>query len=252
MITNENYFSPEMSKKFWSNSQFKSFKNCSASAMAELKAEFSREKTKSLLVGSYIDSHFERSLDLFKAQNPDIFTRTGTLRSEFKQAESIIERIEQDERMMKYLDGTKQVIKSGEIEGIPFKIKMDAYHQGKCIVDLKIMKDLKPQWKDGVKLNFIEYWGYDFQAAIYQHIEGNRLPFYFVIATKETTPDIVIIEMSQERMDYCLDIVKNEIDTLNQIKRGNLEPERCEKCSYCRQTKQAQIITYDDLDEYAF
>ena len=45
-----------------------------------------------------------------------------------------------------------------------FKIKIDSYHEGACIVDLKVMRDFEPVWKEGQgKLHFIEAWGYDIQ-----------------------------------------------------------------------------------------
>ena len=85
-----------------------------------------------------------------KAQNPEIFTKQGSLKAEYKKAEEIINRIESDEEFMRYLNGEKQVIKTGEIEGVPIKIKIDVLHDDK-IVDLKIMKDFAPVWKDGEK-----------------------------------------------------------------------------------------------------
>jgi hypothetical protein len=59
-------------------SQFKAFEKCEAAALAELTGEYQREKTVSLLVGSYVDAHFEGTLDVFKAQNPEIFTKKAS------------------------------------------------------------------------------------------------------------------------------------------------------------------------------
>lgn len=250
MITNENYYSLENKMKYMSASQFKSFIDCEASALAEVKGEYEIEKTTCMLVGSYVDAHFSKELDLFKAQNPEIFTQKGTLKSDFKQAEYIIERIERDSYMMKFLAGQPQVIKTGEIAGIPFKIKIDSYHSGKAIVDLKIMKDFAKQWKDGLKLNFVEFWRYDLQAAIYQAVEENKLPFFIVAATKEKEPDIVVTDIPQERLDFCLEFVKENIKRFADLKRGLGEPVRCEKCNYCRKTKVLKRITpYEEIGE---
>jgi len=57
MLTAENYFSQENNMKYMGASQFKSFMNCEAAALAEIKGEFEREKTVALLVGSYVDAH---------------------------------------------------------------------------------------------------------------------------------------------------------------------------------------------------
>ena len=109
-LTAENYFSKEANFAFMSVSQFKSFSKCPAAAMAELTGEFEREETTALLVGSYVDAHFEGTLKSFAEQHPEIFKRDGTLKAEFSQAEAIIKRIERDKLFMHYLSGEKQVI----------------------------------------------------------------------------------------------------------------------------------------------
>ena len=84
MLTNENYFSPENQMKYMGVSQFKSFEKCEAAALAEVTGNYERERTTALLVGSYVDAHFEGTLDIFKAKNPEVFTKKGELRSEYK------------------------------------------------------------------------------------------------------------------------------------------------------------------------
>lgn len=247
MLTHENYFSIEMNRKYMGTSQLKSFIECEAKALAELNEEYIREVTPSMLVGSYVDAHFTNDLDLFKSKNPEIFTRNGGLKSEYKRAEKIIDRIEQDELFYSFIKGENQIIKTGNIEGIPFKIMIDSLHADK-IVDLKIMKDFKAQYKDGLYLNFIEFWGYDIQAAIYQAIEGNNLPFIIAGATKEPEPDIALLEITQSRIDYCLDLVKHHLERIMIVKEGLEEPIRCEKCNYCKSTKKlTKVISYDEF-----
>ena len=124
-LTAENYFSQEANRAYFSVSQFKSFLDCEAMALAEISGEYRREETTSLLVGSYVDAHFSRTLDLFRAQHPALYTQKGTLKSEFQQAEEIIARIERDHLASLLLEGDKQTILTGEIEGVPFKCKPD-------------------------------------------------------------------------------------------------------------------------------
>ena len=249
MITAENYYSQEMNMKYMSVSQYKSMLECEAGTMAKIRGEWQEEKSTALLVGSYVDAHFSKSLDLFKAQNPEIFTQKGELKSEYKHAEYIIARIERDEMFMRYISGEQQVIKTGEIEGVPFKIRIDSYHEGKAIVDLKIMRDFELIWKDGLKLTFAEAWGYDIQGVVYQHIEGNNLPFFIAAATKEKPePDIALISVPQERLDFCLDQVKQNAPRFADIKKGLIEPVRCERCNYCKSTKVLTgIIDYTQI-----
>lgn len=237
-ITNENYYSVEANKEYFSVSQFKTFLDCEARAMAEINGQFEQEKTTSLLVGSYVDAHFSGTLDFFKAKNPEIFLKNGVdLKSDYKQANEIIERIERDNLFSQVLSGENQVPLTGEIEGIPFKILIDSYIEGKAIVDLKVVRDFEPVWKGGKKLDFVAAWGYDLQGAVYQAIEGNGLPFYLACATKEKVTDIKLIQISQERLDYGLWIIKDNIKRFDAIKKGLEQPHRCEQCDYCKLTK---------------
>ena len=250
-LTAKHYFSPNSQLKYCGSSQFKSFLRCPAKAMAELRGEWDRGDSTALLIGSYIDSWFEGSLDTFKSEHPQIFKKDGSLKAEYEKANSIIERVQQDELFMKYMGGKKQVIKTGEIEGVPFKIKMDSYHKGKAIVDLKVIKDFQPIWDEdrGCRLDFIHYWGYDYQAAIYQAIEGNNLPFFICAVTKEAQPDLAVIQIPQAWIDSAMADIKNYIDVIDAVKRGELEAERCGHCDYCKATKRlTRVISADELE----
>ena len=97
------------------------------------------------------------------------------------------------------------------------------------------------------RIHFIEYWRYDYQLAIYQEIEGNRLPVYIAAATKEPEPDIRIYQIPQERLDACMETIHELAPRFQKIKLGELEPVRCEKCNYCKHTKELkEVINYQD------
>lgn len=251
MITSENYFSRENQMKYFGASQFKSFCSCEAAALAEIMGEYVPEETAALLVGSYVDAHFEGTLDVFKAQNPVIFTQRGELKSEYKRAEQIIQRLERDELFMRYMSGEKQVIMTGELFGYSWKIKIDSYLKGQAIVDLKIMKDFAPIWVEGQgKIPFIEAWGYDIQGAIYQAVEDNSLPFIIAGATKEPVTDLNLFSVPQSKLDIALKIIEAQIDRFADIKAGLIQPMRCEKCDYCKETKVLTgIVPYDAGEE---
>lgn len=249
MLTAENYFSKENQMKYFGVSQFKAFMGCEAAALAEITGEHEREETTALLVGSYVDAHFEGTLDIFRAQHPAIFTKGGDLKSEYKQADYIINRLERDEMFMRYMAGEKQVIKTGKLFGVDWKIKIDSYHQNKATVDLKVMKDFEPIWVEGQgKISFVEAWGYDIQGAVYQAIEGNHLPFFIAGATKQKEPDLAIMSIPQEKLDIALEIVRAHIGRFVEVKNGLVEPVRCEKCDYCKRTKVLQeIVSYEEV-----
>lgn len=249
-LTAKYYFSQNNNRKYCGSSQFKAFMKCSASALAELNAEHEREMTTALLVGSYVDAWFEGTLDIFKKEHPEVFKKDGSLKAEYLQAEDIIARVQKDELFMHYMSGKKQVVKTGYIEGIPFKIKIDSYHKGKMIVDLKVIKDFKPIYDEdeGGYLDFIRYWGYDIQAAIYQAIEGNRLPFYICAVTKEKTPDLKVIQIPQSWIDNAMEIIRHNVEMIDMIKHGEIPPIRCERCDYCKATKKlSRVISAEEL-----
>lgn len=237
-LNDANYYSNEANRDYWSVSQFKSFLNCEAAALAEINGEYEREMTESLMVGSYVDAYFSGESEQFKVEHPEMFTKQNELKAAYKNADKIIDRICQDPLFIKYISGRPQVIKTGELFGYPWKIKMDSYHEGDKIVDLKTMRSMEDVYVDGQgKMSFIEAWGYDIQGAVYQAIEGNHLPFYLAVATKEKETDIEVIQLAQNRLDTALKIVEHKIDRFADVKAGIEPPIRCEKCAYCRRTR---------------
>jgi len=255
MLTRENYFDKENELKYFGSSQFKSFMKCEASTMARINGEIEEETSTALLVGSYVDAHFEGTLDLFMAQHPEILKRDGSLKAEYTQANEIINRLERDEMFMKYMSGEKQVIMTAELFGHEFKIRIDSYHEGKAIVDLKVMRDFEPVYVEELgRVSFVEAWGYDIQGAIYQAVveasTGKRLPFIIAGATKQKDgADLGLFKVPQYKLDAALKIFEHYVDHFADIKSGLIEPKRCEKCAYCRQTKKLSRI--EVLEELA-
>lgn len=249
ILTSENYFSKEAGMEYISVSQYKDFfgslgkVGCEARALARLRGEWEEPKSVSLMVGSYVDAHFEGTLDIFKAKNPDVFKKNGELKAEYKRAEEVINRVERDPLFMQAMSGKKQVIMTGEIGGAKWKIKIDSYLPDTAIVDLKIMKSLIESFyvKDIGITNFIKYWGYDIQGAVYQEIVrqnvGKVLPFYISAASKEEEPDIGVFGFTDQELKDVLYEVEGNVGKLVALKTGEIEPMRCEHCEYCRHTK---------------
>jgi len=243
ILTEENYFSTEAQSLYMGTSQFKSFQKCEAGAFAEIRGEWTREESTALLVGSYVDAHFSGTLDLFRAKHPDIYKRDGTLKAEYEQANYIIQRIERDAKFMEAMSGGTQAIMTGEIEGVPVKIKVDSLRPDR-IVDMKIMRDMADVYNKEERCwePFWKAWNYQIQGAIYQEIVrqnvGKRLPFGLAVATKEKPePDIDLLNLPQRELDEALEIVCANIVYFDGLKKGLYAPERCGKCDYCRSTK---------------
>lgn len=226
---------------------------CEAATMAELSGEWVPPPSEALLVGSYVDSYFEgpKSFERFIDEHPEIInSRTGELKAPFRRANEMIVRARCDAVFMEYMRGQKQKIVTGEIMGIPFKAKFDVYRKGERIVDLKTTRNMEPQYRAGEgKLNPILYWGWDIQMAIYAELEGNDLPTYLAIITKEDPPNLYLVEITKAERDACMEYLKAKLPRFDAIKRGLIEPERCEHCAYCRATKRlTKPITLEELD----
>ena len=229
---------------YFSVSLFKSFQKCPACAMATMRGEWKPEKSKALILGSFVDEALtgtEESMRHFLLKNEkDIYKKGGGKYAEFVQAEEAIEAIKKQPLMMHYLNGEHQRIMTGEIEGVPFKIKMDSYKPGQYIADLKYMKSLR---SPNMFEPMVKYWGYDIQAACYQEIvrqnTGKTLPFLFVVATKETPCHLGVGEISQYNMDDALEVVRKNIKRYQAMRNGEIEADRCEdyNCDYCTTTK---------------
>ena len=243
-LTESNYYSPEANKAYFSVSQFKDFQKCPAMAMAKLNGSYEEDFSKALLLGSYFDESLtgtpESQRKFLIEHEKDIFKKTGGKYAEFVQADETVELVKAQPVMMHYLSGKHQVIMTGEIEGVPFKIKMDSYKSGEFITDLKYMASLR---SPNLFVPMIEYWGYDIQSACYQEIvrqnTGEKLPFIFDVATKEKPAHLAVGEISQWNMDKALEIVRKNINHYQAIKNGEIEAARCEdyNCSYCTTTK---------------
>lgn len=228
-LTRKNYHTPEANRAYWSASLIKRMMVCPAAALAMEDTPPSA----ALLVGSYVDAYFEGRLERFAAEHPEVFKRDGTLRADFLKAREMIERARSDKVFMEYMSGRKQVIKTGEIAGLPFKIKMDVYKKGRRIVDLKTVRDMKPCSAG----TFADQWEWPLQMAIYQAVEGNRLPCFLAVITKEDPPDIAVVEISQARLDAELQRLMDKLPYFDAMKQGVIDPPRCECCAYCRRTK---------------
>lgn len=237
-LTNENYYSPEANWAYMSVSQYKQFRKCEAAAMAQLKGEWSQPKTTALLIGSYVDAWFEGTLDQFCQENPEIFKKDGSLKADFAQAEDIIQRVRADKLFMKYMSGRKQVIRTAELFGTQWKIKMDSRLRDK-IVDLKVMRTMERI----MGKSFVEHWGYDLQMAVYAAVEEkalkrkNPLGTYLAVVTKQTPADLEIIKIPYWRREELLKEVEHNMPRILAVKEGREEAQRCGVCEYCRATK---------------
>lgn len=249
ILTRENYHSVEAKQQYMSASRYKDFCGslgiipCEARAMAMLRGEWIEAPTPAMIVSSYIDHHFSGTLDVFKGQNPEIFTQKLELKAPFKHANDIIARVEKDAYFMKFMSGEKQVIMTAEIFGMKWSIMIDSYIKDIAIVDLKVMANLtKSHWvKDFGHMSFVQYYGYLEQAAIYQEVvrknTGKTIPFFIAAASKEDQPDLEIIGFTEQDFTDIMSLIERNMVRVKQVRLEQTEPDKCGQCDYCRSIK---------------
>ncbi|MCX7771632.1 MAG: PD-(D/E)XK nuclease-like domain-containing protein [Clostridia bacterium] len=271
ILTRDNYFSPCAEKDYVSCSQFLDFfgggllKGCEARAMAKIRGEWIEEQSTALLVGSYVHSWNEgpQERSRFIAEHPEMFTKQGGLKCEYKQADEMIAALENDEMCMFMLNGQKEIIFTAELFGLKWKVRFDNYlPEKKRSSDLKTTRSISDKdWicEGGInkKVSFVEAYCYPLRAAVYCEVErlamgrpeGDWIDFYLVAVSKEDPPDKAVISLKDpERYIKELSVIEECTPRLKLLKEGRLEPIRCEQCAYCRSTKQvSKVIHYSDI-----
>lgn len=264
-LTRENYFSQEAQMAYMGSSQFKDFLSCEAAALAKIQGRYKPPASRSMLVGSYVDAWYSGELPDFTERHPDMFKKDRTLKADFLAANAIIDRMQADQLYSLLMSGEKQVIRTGKIAGVPFKIKIDSlldaatcrqiaeefpgaapalgFGDG-AIVDQKVMRDLGDVWSDEERrmVPFAQAWGYDIQGAIYQAVEGHMMPFILAVGTREEPADLAALYIPDDALRAKLYEVEDLAPRFQAIKEGREEPRRCERCPWCRATRTLRTI----------
>lgn len=257
-LTEENYFSNDMAKKYMSVSQLKEFigtpfkKKCDKRTLAKLNGEYEEDKSDALVIGSYVDVCLTGSpeeVEKFKENHPEMFSSRGAtkgqLKSQYLLADKMVEKVKNDKLMMKTLEGAKQVILTGKIYGVDFKCKIDCLNLEKgFITDLKTCKSIIDSYYDADanrRMSFVEYQDYITQGAIYQELVRQNykkeLPFFLTCVSKEKEPDIAVIQIDNDTLKERLEELKPLIEEAQLVKTGKVEPIECGCCDYCKAHK---------------
>lgn len=248
ILTQDNYFSVEADKEYMSVSQFKNFKLCEAKAMYDLENDFQEEK-QAFLEGQLFEALVSGDAQLFMAKHPEIISTRGAtagqIKSEFKKIINAAEKFNSQNFFRNIIDKCeKQVILTGEINGIKVKCALDLFDkETNSIYDIKCMKDFKEQWNKEEKayVPWFYHWGYVLQLAVYREIVrqnfGEPKEIGLIAATKEDIPDITANSFSSDLLDIELETFKNNIKRYDNIKKGIEIPLACNCCDYCKKIK---------------
>jgi len=262
--TDDNYFSKEMSRLYSGSSQIKQFIECEEQAMAQLRGDFQKETSDAMLQGSYVHAWSEGTLEKFIEQHPEIMAskgkNAGGLKASFQICDTVIDVLKNDKAIYSIIGQCeKELIFTGDIFGLPIKIKVDLLNRNKkYFADLKIVKSISDRtWSDDYrrKVNFVMSWHYEWQMAIYCEILRQNLGEYLtpniIAASKEEVPDKALITFETENEDSLKNFVETTLEEIKpyilrvkELKEGLAEPVRCEKCDYCKSTKQITEPVY--------
>lgn len=270
-LTDENYYTPEADREYMSCSQYQDFLSCEARALAKLQGRYIPEPSEALIVGNYfhtameseeahiafINEHFS---DIFKTK---VDKHSGELipvgmYAPYVKADEMIAVCYSDPLIKSLIDmpGENEVIMTGELFGVPWKIRLDKYMPDKrLIVDWKTTADInKTEYNPilGERESFVEALGYMMRAAVYTEIEkqytGKDTDANFVIVaiSKQDPPDKAALLLNhRQRYDWELEQIEKNMMNIRRIKSGELKPRRCGMCDYCRKTKVLKkIIPY--------
>jgi len=258
-LNKENYFSLEADREYFSVSQFKSFRECEAKTMAKLNGTWVDGENDAFTLGSYVHLWSEGgNLGEFRAAHPEMFKKDGSLLKKYEIADKMIQTLASDPMIEKVREGQKEVIFTGSLFGAKWKIMIDIYNPTNGVfVDLKTTRNIRQKyWNETlrVKQNFIEYYDYLLQMAVYAEIErqnrggNNYLQPHIVAVSKEEIPDKEVILIGTEFIKEKLLEVEAMLPHFIKVKNGEEEPVRCECCDYCRSTKRIKkIVHYTEL-----
>lgn len=247
-LNHENYFNQESNLEYMSTSQFKSFSSCQSRAMAELKGDWKVNKV-AFKEGHFFEACITNQIEKFIANNPYMVSSQGKTKGEIKaNFKKIINSANVFKSQKLFMDSIKdceeQVILTGEIGGIKFKGCLDFFNPSTFEgFDTKCMKNFDKIYseEEKMRINWYFAYGYNLQMAIYQELIkqnfGKSGKQHLLSVTKEEIPNVQGVLFSDEILQNAIDIIEFYTPIYDKIKCGEIQPDRCEKCDYCKSTK---------------
>ena len=241
---------PAADRLYMTSSQYGDFLACEAMALAELNGLYQPPETKACLQGKMLHAWAAGSLDDFLLATPGLYKQKGGLYAEYETVMDMIHALEGDPRSADFLTGTKRAVFTAPLAGAEWQVCLDVYRPDlRRIVDVKSTRSIREKvWHDSAqsRVSFVESYDYLRQAAIYAEVEraasgrppGDWYDTYILAVSKEEPPDKEIISLvDADRYAQELAEIENRMPRILAVKTGQILPERCECCHYCRLTK---------------
>lgn len=239
LLNLKNYFSTESDKEYISVSQFKLFRECESKALAIINNVEAQDKKQAFLEGNLFENIVTGNMETFLKEHPELISSRGStagqLKIEYQKVVNSANRFLDQKFFTNIIDKCeKQVILTGEIEGVKVKCMLDLFDKKtNSIYDIKCMKDFKDQWLPGNKAYASWYYtyGYVLQLAVYREIVrqnfGEPQEIGLIAATKEDVPDLQAVSFSEDLLDIELHNFKRDIKRYDDIKKGLIKPTHC-------------------------
>lgn len=246
---NQNYFSAEMQREYMSCSQFKAFMSCPAAALAEINGEVGKVEKDCFTEGHLFEAIVNGEAECFYMEHPEIISSRGETRgspkSNFLKAINAAEAIRRQQTVMEIVNRCKkQLIVTGEINGVPYKGCIDLYDPVTGDYwDTKCMRSFDSVYSpaEGRRLEWWENYGYHYQLAIYRELLlqtfGAAGKGGLIAATKEDVPDVAWLTFDDKMLDAALDIVYELSPTYQAMKKGLIDADGCGTCNFCKSKK---------------
>lgn len=120
---------------------------------------------------------------------------------------------------------------------------------GGLIVDLKSAASTDEQWSDdaGCRIPWVQAWHYDRQLAVYRELyrqmSGKVLSVLVMVATKEPAPSLLPLTIDSGTLDEGLAEAQAMAPRAWELMTSdNPAPRRCEKCAWCRSTRNLSAL----------
>ena len=213
-------------KDYISFSAINRYLECEAKALAIDKEQFIEPQTEAMMLGKVFEStltgkKLEPMAGMYKKNGEPYKKVIDTINS----ALAIRERSD----FKNLTNGFDEQVK---VEGEGFLGYLDFYN-GKDIIELKYLKDTKPVWVDGAKMDFWYGRRYDLQLSIYQRLT-NAENVYLAVVTKEVPPMLKLIEFPIRYLVANRLEIDEHKERITIIRDGGMAPRKCGVCDYCR------------------
>ncbi|HIZ56315.1 MAG TPA: PD-(D/E)XK nuclease-like domain-containing protein [Firmicutes bacterium] len=274
LLTRDNYYTQEADWEYMSCSQYQSFCECEAAAMAKLEGRWKGPDTDAFLVGNYFHSYMEgpEAHNEFCQQYFDKIYKTKTDKKSglveitgkyaaYDAADRMIEKCLSDPMVRQFYEmpGNVEEIMTGELFGIPWRIRMDKRVPSRnLILDWKTtanIRELKFNPITRERETFAEAYGYLMRAAVYSEImkqneQQDYDPQFLIVAVSKQDPsDLAVLSLNhRQRWDLELEDIKKRLPHIIRVKTYQEQAKRCGECDYCRATSRVRrIIPYYEL-----